>query len=111
MSHTAIPGGPDHGKARLQALLAAYQAADHDAYRALVDPTLADQMDKAHFTRTATELAEHVGGCQQLEYLGQLRRGHDSWLLWKGRFSLGDGERLIHLQLDSKDAITGFWIV
>lgn len=96
----------------LDGVLTGYNEGNYGLYSKNFDDTLKDAVTEKKFQQVRGEILKKVGKYQSRTYLGFLKQGNFSVVLWKGRFSAADGDVLIKLvasKRGDKVQVTGLW--
>ena len=96
----------------LENILAGFENNDYGLYARDFDVLLRESLPESKFRLTDQQLEKSLGHFKEKEYLGFLQQAQMTVVLWKGRFSLTDGDILIKLVLSQrpdKVVVTGLW--
>jgi hypothetical protein len=96
----------------LDNLLAGMNEGNYQQYARDFDDTLKDAIPEKKFSQTRTQILEKLGKYQSRSYLGALKQGNMSVVLWKGRFEKSDSDVLIKLVVSKRQdkiVVTGLW--
>jgi hypothetical protein len=96
----------------LDAVLTGFNDDNYGLYSKYFDATLKDAIPEKKFRQVRRDIRQKLGTYQSRTYLGFLKQGNFSIVLWKGRFSAGDDDVLIKLVLSQrgkKVEVTGLW--
>ena len=96
----------------LNTLLTGFNDGNYGLYARDFDATLKDAIPEKKFSQVRGDILKKLGKYQSRTYLGSLKQGNFSVVLWKGRFSASDGDVLIKLVLSKrgdKAQVTGLW--
>jgi hypothetical protein len=96
----------------LDAVLTGFNDGNYSLYSKYFDATLKDAIPEKKFLQVRHEIQKKLGKYQSRTYLGFLKKGNFTEILWKGRFSASDDDVLIRLVLSKrgkKVEVTGLW--
>jgi len=96
----------------LETVLTGFNNGNYALYAKYFDDTLKDAITEKKFMQVRADILKKIGTYQSRTYLGFLQQGNTSVALWKGRFSVADGDVLIKLVLSKrgdKVQVVGLW--
>ncbi len=96
----------------LDTMLNGLNDGNYGLYSKYFDDTLKDAIPEKKFKEVREDIQNKFGRYQSRTYLGALKQGNFSTVLWKGRFSKNDNDVLIKLVLSKrgdKVQVTGLW--
>ena len=96
----------------LDGVLEGLQEGDYDLYSKNFDDTLKDVISKKKFLQTKSDILKSIGAYKSRSYLGYLKKGKTTVILWKGRFAKSADDVLIKLVLSRRGdqtKILGLW--
>jgi hypothetical protein len=96
----------------LDGLLSGFNEGDYQKYSQDFDDTLKEAISQKEFTRVRDKILKDLGKYQSRTYLGFLRKGQTTLVLWKGRFAKAEDDVLIKLvasQRQGKTLVVGLW--
>lgn len=96
----------------LDAVLTGFNDGNYASYSKYFDATLKDAIPEQKFRQVRRDIQKKLGKYQSRAYLGFLKQGNFSVVLWKGRFSASDDDVLIKLVVSrrgEKVEVTGLW--
>jgi hypothetical protein len=76
---------------------------NYDLYVKNYDSPLQLLFDKEKFSKMREQVASKLGKYKSRSYLGFLKKGNDTQILWKGNFDKTDDDMLIRLVVSRKD--------
>jgi hypothetical protein len=96
----------------LDTVLTGFNNGNYALYSKYFDDTLKDAITEKKFLQVRADILKKIGKYQSRTYLGFLQQANISVALWKGRFSVADGDVLIKLVLSKrgdKVQVVGLW--
>jgi hypothetical protein len=86
----------------LDSLLKGFDTGNYELYSKYFDDTLKDMVSKKKFLQTRDKIFKSIGKYESRSYLGFLRHGKATVVLWKAKFSKSPDDVLIKLVLSRR---------
>ncbi len=117
IGHTdPIPGTDAEVKAVagpiLDNILEGFKYKDYTKYSRDLDDTVKETVTKEKFPTVCQQVQQQVGVYKSRKYLGSLKKGKMTVVLWKGRFDGTDDDVVIKLVISKRGQkyfVTGLW--
>ena len=96
----------------LDSILTGFNDGNYDQYSKDFDAAMKRAIPAQTFSQTRDAILKKVGKYQSRTYLGYLKKGNITVVLWKGRFSASHDDILIELALsqqENKVKVSGLW--
>jgi hypothetical protein len=96
----------------LDSLLKGFDTGNYELYSKYFDDTLKDMVSKQKFLQTRDKIFKSIGKFESRSYLGFLRHGKATVVLWKAKFSKSPDDVLIKLVLSRRGdqvKVLGLW--
>jgi len=96
----------------LESLLQGFDTGNYELYSKYFDDTLKDMVSKQKFLQTRDKIFKSIGKYESRSYLGFLRHGKATVVLWKAKFSKSPDDVLIKLVLSRRGdrvKVLGLW--
>ena len=96
----------------LDSILEGFGTNNYQKYSRNFDDTLKEAISEKKFLETAQQIKAKIGNYQSREYLGFLKKGRMTLVLWKASFDKSEDNVLIKLVISkrkSKYLVTGLW--
>ncbi len=96
----------------LNGILEGFKTDDYALYSKDFDGTLKDAIPEGEFVRVDGQIEDMFGNCESKKYLGFLRKGKMTAVLWKAKFAKTEDDVLIKLLMSKrgdKYVVTGLW--
>jgi hypothetical protein len=96
----------------LESLLQGFDTGNYELYSKFFDDTLKEMVSKQKFLQTRDKIFKSIGKYESRSYLGFLRHGKATVVLWKAKFSKSPDDVLIKLVLSRRGdrvKVLGLW--
>ena len=96
----------------LDGLLSGFNEGDYQKYSQDFDDTLKEAISQKEFIRVRDKIMKDLGKYRSRTYLGFLRKGQTTLVLWKSRFEKAEDDVLIKLvvsQRQGRTLVVGLW--
>jgi hypothetical protein len=96
----------------LDSLLQGFDTGNYQLYSKYFDDTLKDMVSRQKFLQTREKIFKGIGKYESRSYLGFLRHGKATVVLWKAKFSKSPDDVLIKLVLSRRGdrvKVLGLW--
>ena len=96
----------------LDSILEGFRTNNYKKYSRDFDDTLKEAISEKKFLGTAQQIKSKIGKYQSREYLGFLKKGRMTLVLWKSSFDKSEDDVLIKLVISKRKGkylVTGLW--